>query len=79
MEERGIHPEDRDIEIGMLAGGMAHEEVEGLASGDPPGETGMSEHIPCLCEREGCPGAEGVRSRHPGSLPPDQGQLINFC
>ena len=33
-----LHPENRDIDVLVLPGLMAHEEVEGMAAGNPPGQ-----------------------------------------
>jgi hypothetical protein len=59
-QERGVRPEDRDIDVPVRSRGMAHEEVDGVAPGYPPGEVGLVEQGPGRGEGKGGPGTGGV-------------------
>ena len=43
VQDRGVFPKDRDVDVGVRSRRVPHEEIEGMASGHPPGEAGPGE------------------------------------
>jgi hypothetical protein len=51
VQERGVFPKDRDVDVGVRSRRVPHEEIDGMASGHPPGEAGPGEQRPDARER----------------------------
>ena len=88
VQERGVFPKDRDVDVAVRPRGVPHEEIEGMASGHPPGEAGPGEQRLDVRERQWGPRTlevgRGRQDRSSFSLvgvgtTQEFSQMINFC
>lgn len=76
VQERGVLSKDRDVDVGVRPRRVPHEEIEGMASGDPPGEAGPGEQRLDAGERQWGPRTAGVgRGRQDRSSFPWSGSV----
>jgi hypothetical protein len=46
VQEGGVFPKDRDVDVAVRPRRVPHEKIDGMASGHPPGEAGPGEQRP---------------------------------
>lgn len=88
VQDRGVFPKDRDVDVGVRSRRVPHEQIEGMPSGHPPGKAGPGEQRLDAHRRQWGPRAVGVgrggQDRPSFSLvgvgtTQEFSQMINFC